>query len=144
MTVITVNSAKGRLSLERRRKLAETLTDAVLVPELGEFAAPARVGFQVHFVERDHDMMAIAGRLLADAEQDPDVMLIDVAFMDGDWRQEARAEVIERTLAAKTEACGLDEPSPVWWVNFRVNDEGSWGSRGGVLRSAPPRQRRFH
>ncbi|MGI5142504.1 MULTISPECIES: tautomerase family protein [unclassified Streptomyces] len=133
MTVITVNSAKGRLSLEQRRKLAETLTDAVLVPEVGRFAQPARVGFQVHFVEREHDMLAIGGRLLTDAEQDPDVMLIDVAVMDGDWRQEVRAEVIERTLAAMTEACGVDEPSPAWWVNFRVIDEGSWGSRGGVL-----------
>ncbi|MGW2935466.1 tautomerase enzyme [Streptomyces sp. NPDC001156] len=91
------------MSLEQRWRLAETLTDAVLVPEVGRFAPPAGVGFQVHFV------------------------------MGGDWRQEVRAEVLERTLAAMTEACGVDESSPAWWVNFRVIDEGSWGSRGGVL-----------
>ncbi|WP_240436353.1 tautomerase family protein [Streptomyces sporangiiformans] len=63
MTVITVNTSKGCLSLEQRRKLAETLTDAVLVPEVGQFAPPTRVGFQVHFVEHEPDMMAICARL---------------------------------------------------------------------------------
>ncbi|GGU11898.1 tautomerase family protein [Streptomyces coeruleorubidus] len=133
MTIITVNTSKGRLSQEQRRKLAETLTDAVLVPEVGQFAPVARVGFQVHFTEREADMMAIGGRLLADTGPDADVMVIDVTVMDGDWRQEVRAEVIERVLAAMADACGLPEPSPAWWVTFRVIDEGSWGSRGGVL-----------
>ncbi|MFD9653441.1 tautomerase family protein [Streptomyces mirabilis] len=133
MTVITVNTPKGRLSLEERRALAETLTDAVLVPEVGRFAPAARVGFQVHFVEHEPDMMAIGGRLLADTGPGLDVMVIDVAVMDGDWRREVRAEVIERVLAALAEACGLPEPSPAWWVNFRIIDEGSWGSSGGVL-----------
>jgi hypothetical protein len=32
-----------------------------------------------------------------------------------------------------TEACRLAEPSPAWWVNFRVIDDGSWASSGGVL-----------
>ncbi|GAA3838001.1 hypothetical protein GCM10022403_083130 [Streptomyces coacervatus] len=73
---------------------------------VGRFAPAARVGFQVHFVERAPDMTTIGGRLLADAAQGLDVMVIDVAVMDGDWRREVRAEVI---------------------------DEGSWGSGGGVL-----------
>jgi phenylpyruvate tautomerase PptA (4-oxalocrotonate tautomerase family) len=133
VTVINVNTPTGRLTLEQRRTLAETLTDAVLVPEVGRFAPPARVGFQVHFTEREPDMMAIGGRLLADAGQGADVMVIDVAVMDGDWRREVRAEVIERLLAALADACGLSEPSPAWWVNFRVVEEGSWGSSGGVL-----------
>ncbi|MEV4682971.1 tautomerase family protein [Streptomyces kurssanovii] len=133
MTIITVNTPTGRLSQEQRRKLAETLTDAVLVPEVGQFAPPARVGFQVHFVEREPDMMAIGGRLLADIGPDADVMVIDVAVMDGDWRQEVRTAVIERVLSALADACGLPQASPTWWVNFRVIDEGSWGSSGGVL-----------
>ncbi|WP_055690390.1 tautomerase family protein [Streptomyces prasinus] len=133
MTVITVNSSKGRLSPEQRRRLAETLTDAVLVPEVGQFAPAARVGFQVHFTEREPEMTAIGGRLLADAGPGADAMVIDVTVMDGDWRQEVRAEVIERVLAAMADACGVSEPSPAWWVTFRVIDEGSWGSRGGVL-----------
>ena len=133
MTVITVNTATGRLTRDQRSRLAETLTDAVLVPEVGQFAPAARVGFQVHFVEREPDMMAIGGRLLVEAGSELDVMVIDVAVMDADWRLEVRGEVIERVLAAMAEACGVAEPSPSWWVNFRVIDEGSWGSRGGVL-----------
>jgi phenylpyruvate tautomerase PptA (4-oxalocrotonate tautomerase family) len=133
VTVITVNTAKGRLSPEQRRTLAETLTDAVLVPEVGQFAPAARPGFQVHFVEREADMMAIGGRLVADAGPEVDVMMIDVAVMDGDWRQEVRTEVIERVLAAMAAACGVEKPLPTWWVNFRTIDEGSWGSSGGVL-----------
>lgn len=133
MTVITVNTPAGRLSLQQRRTLARTLTDAVLVPEVGRLEPAARVGFQVHFVEREPDMMAIGGALLADAPQPADVMVIDVAVMDADWNRQVRATVIERVLAAMTEACGLDTPSPAWWVTFRVIDEGSWGSRGGVL-----------
>ena len=133
MTVITVKAPKDRLNLEQRRTLARTLTDAVLLPEVGQFAAAARVGFQVHFAEYEPDMMAIGGILLTDAGPDPDVMVIDVAVMDGDWRHEVRAEVIERILAALAEATGAGAPSPTWWVNFRVIDEGSWGSSGGVL-----------
>ena len=133
MTVITVNTTTDRLSREQRRVLAETLTDAVLVPEVGQFAPAARAGFQVHFVEREPDMMAIGGRLLADAGPELDVMVIDVAVMDADWRQDVRAQVIERVLAAMADACGLDRPAPGWWVNFRVIDEGSWGASGGVL-----------
>ncbi|GKQ36113.1 tautomerase enzyme [Streptomyces sp. A012304] len=137
MTIITVNAPQGRLSLEQRRELAGTLTDAVLVPEVGQHAPAARVGFQVHFVERARDMMAIGGRLLADAGQELDVMVIDVAVMDAAWRPDVRAEVIERVLAALAAACGLEKPSPTWWVNFRVIDEGSWGASGGVLSVLP-------
>ncbi|AZQ36590.1 tautomerase enzyme [Streptomyces cyaneochromogenes] len=133
MTIITVNAPKGRLSLEQRRELAETLTDAVLVPEVGRFASAARVGLQVHFVEREPDMMAIGGRLLVDAGPELDVMVVDVTVMDAAWQPEVRAEVIERVLAALAAACGMDRPSPTWWVTFRVIDEGSWGSSGGVL-----------
>lgn len=131
MTIITVTTRAGRLTRDQRRTLAETLTDAVLVPEIGQFAVAARAGFQVHFAEREPDMMAIGGRLVADTEAD--VMVIDVAVMDGDWRQEVRTAVIERVLAALADACGLAQPSPAWWVNFRVIDEGSWGAGGGVL-----------
>ncbi|MFF4506698.1 tautomerase enzyme [Streptomyces sp. NPDC001401] len=127
------SARRGRLSLEWRRTPAETRTDAVLVPEVGRFAPTARGGFQVHFVERAADMMTIGGRLLVDAGQGPDVMVIDVAVMDGDCRRKVRAEVIERILAAAAEACGLPEPSPTWWVTFRVIDDGSWGSGGRVL-----------
>ncbi|MFI6369455.1 4-oxalocrotonate tautomerase family protein [Streptomyces sp. NPDC050546] len=137
MTIITVNAPKGRLSLEQRRELAETLTDAVLVPEVGQPAPAARAGFQVHFVERERDMMAVGGRLLADAEQELDVMVIDLAVMDAAWQREVRAEVIERVLAALAVACGLEKPAPAWWVNFRVIEEGGWGSSGGVLSILP-------
>ena len=44
-----------------------------------------------------------------------------------------RARVIDNVLAAMASACGQTAPSPAWWVTFRVVDEGSWGSRGGVL-----------
>ncbi|WP_369171469.1 4-oxalocrotonate tautomerase family protein [Streptomyces sp. R28] len=137
MTIITVNAPKGRLSLDQRRELAETLTDAVLVPEVGQFAPAARVGFQVYFAERERDMMAVGGRLLVDAGSELDVMVIDLAVMDAAWQPDVRAEVIERVLAALAAACGMEEPSPAWWVNFRVIDEGSWGSSGGVLSVLP-------
>lgn len=133
MTVITVNTANGRLSREHRQTLARTLTDAVLVPEIGQHEPAARAGFQVHFVEHDPDMMAIGGLLLAEMPEPADVMLIDVAVMDADWNRDVRAEVINRVLAAMTEACGLREPRPTWWVTFRVIEEGSWGAGGAVL-----------
>ncbi|WP_210581498.1 tautomerase enzyme [Streptomyces sp. GESEQ-4] len=137
MTIITVNAPRGRLGLEQRRELAETLTDAVLVPEVGQPAPAARVGFQVHFVERERDMMAIGGRLLSDTDQELDVMVIDIAVMDAAWQPDVRGQVIERVLAALAAAFGLEKPSPTWWVNFRVIDEGSWGSSGGVLSVLP-------
>ncbi|MFG3515680.1 tautomerase family protein [Streptomyces bobili] len=137
MTIVTVNAPTGRLGLEQRRELAETLTDAVLVPEVGQPAPAARAGFQVHFAERRRDMMAIGGRLLSDAGQELDVMVIDIAVMDAAWQPDVRAQVIERVLAALAAACGLEKPSPTWWVNFRVIDEGSWGSSGGVLSVLP-------
>ncbi|KQV64103.1 hypothetical protein [Caulobacter sp. Root343] len=131
MTIVTVTAPKGRLDLDQRRRLAETLTDAVLVPEVGQPAPPARVGFQVRFVELEPDAMAIGGKLLVD--QPVDVMSIDVAVMDAAWPQPVREQVIRNILASMAEACGLSAPAPAWWVMFRVIDEGSWGSRGGVL-----------
>ena len=133
MTVITVNAPDGRLSVEQRRTLARTLTDAVLVPEVGQDEPAARIGFQVHFVERDLDQVAIGGILLADLPEPPDLMMIDVAVMDAAWDRATRADVIQRLLAALTEACGTDQPSPAWWVNFRVIDDGNWASSGTVL-----------
>ncbi|CDR01369.1 tautomerase enzyme [Streptomyces iranensis] len=103
------------------------------MPEVGQSAPHARVGFQVYFVEREPDMTAIGGRFLADIGPEADVMVIDVAVMDEDWRQEIRTQVIERALATLADACGLAEPSPTWWVNFRVIEEGGRGSSGGVL-----------
>ncbi|MEU9367537.1 hypothetical protein AB0D78_24510 [Streptomyces avermitilis] len=84
------------------------------MPEVGRFAPAARPGFQVHFVDRELDIMATGGRLPADSGAGLDVTVIDVAVMDGDRRREVRAEVVERVLAAMTEACGLPEPSPAW------------------------------
>ena len=133
MTIISVYAPRNRLSVPQRRQLAMTLTDAVLVPEIGQLAPPARVGFQVHFRELALDEMAIGGVLLCDQDPVPDVMVLDIAVMDGDWRDEVRRQVIERTLRAMADACGLEKPAPAWWANFRVIDEGSWGSRGGVL-----------
>lgn len=131
MTVITVRTPADRFDGVQRRKLAETLTDAVLVPEVGQFTSAARAGFQVHFIEMAPDMVAIGGVLLSDQKSDP--MLVDIAVMEGHWPQAARTEVINRIFIALTEASGLPKPSAAWWVNFRVIEEGSWGSRGRVL-----------
>lgn len=131
MTVITVTAPVGRLGAEQRTILAETLTDAVLVPEIGQHVPLARIGFQVHFVDLPSTHMAIGGKLVS--ENGADIMAVDVAVMDGDWRREVRAEVIGRVLAALACACGMEKPADAWWVNFRVIEEGSWGSRGGVL-----------
>lgn len=133
MTIITVTTPANRLSPEQRRELAESLTDAVLVPEVGQHAPPARIGFQVHFVERATDSMAIGGRLLSHQPPTPDVATIDICVMDAAWPKPVRKQVIENVLAAIARACGQAQPSPGWWVTFRVIDDGSWGSRGSVL-----------
>lgn len=136
MTVITVAALEGRLSLAQRRVLAATLTDAVLVPEVGQAAPSARVGFQVHFVERSRGHIAIGGALVEDLPLDPmviDPMLIDIAVMEAAWPREVRARVIANVYEALAAALEVAAPSPAWWVNFRVIEEGSWGSRGGPL-----------
>jgi len=48
MTFIHVMSA-GAAYFDQRRVLAKTLTDAVLVPEVGQLTPEARRGYQVHF-----------------------------------------------------------------------------------------------
>ena len=133
MTIITVTAPRGRLDVARRRRLAESLTDAVLVPEVGQPAPAARAGFQVSFIELEPDAMVIGGRLLCDLPNAVDAMSIDVAVMDAAWPQPVRTRVLANLLSAMAEARGLTAPSPTWWVTFRVIDEGSWGSRGGVL-----------
>ena len=47
MTFIHVMTPQGRLNVEQRRKFAMTLTDAVLVPEVGKLSPEARRGYQV-------------------------------------------------------------------------------------------------
>jgi phenylpyruvate tautomerase PptA (4-oxalocrotonate tautomerase family) len=131
MTVITVTALEGRLALDQRRELARTLTDAVLVPEVGQAAEAARAGFQVHFLAMAADQMAIGGLLAGDSGADP--MRTDIAVMDSHWPQHVRTRVIANVFAALAEATNNTEPSPAWWVNFRVIDEGSWGSNGRTL-----------
>jgi len=131
MTIITVRAAEGRISAQQRARLAESLTDAVLVPEIGQFVAAARAGFQVHFPELAADCMAIGGKLVS--ESGADVITIDVAVMDGDWPPTVRKDVISNILAALVSALDANAPSTSWWVTFRIIDEGSWGARGDVL-----------
>ncbi|MGO4898275.1 tautomerase enzyme [Bacillus sp. GM2] len=132
MTIISVNYSENRFTLEHRRLLAESLTDAVLVPEVGQFCPPAREGFQVHFTERPTDKMAIGGKLLSDIP-DHDVIVINLLVMEGDWPKKVRKQVIENILASLTKVLAVPEPSPSWWVTFQVIEEGSWGSRSSVL-----------
>ena len=61
----------------------------------------------------------------------------DLAGRVAAWQPEVGARVRERSLAAMAAACGLEEPAPAWWVNFRVIDEGGWGSSGGVQSILP-------
>ena len=131
MTIITVTAPEKRLSVAQRRQLAKTLTDAVLEPEVGQPAPAARVGFQVHFRELPADCMAIGGELLSD--QPRDIMTVNIAVMDAAWPADVRERVIRGVLARLAEACEVPKPSPNWWVTFQVIDEGSWGSRGGVV-----------
>jgi phenylpyruvate tautomerase PptA (4-oxalocrotonate tautomerase family) len=133
MTVIRVTTPEGRLSEAQRRVLAVTLTDAVLEPEVGQMAPAARVGFQVHFREARPDQIAIGGKLLADQTPVPDVMTVEIVVMNAAWPAELRRRAIENVLRALAEACGVPTPLPTWWVQFQVIDEGSWGSRAGVL-----------
>ena len=111
MTIITVTTRQNRLSLAQRRVLAETLTDAVLEPEVGQPAPAARVGFQVHFRELAADSMAIGGKLLSDQERPRDIMTVTIAVMDAAWPAQLRAQVIRNVLARLAEACGLPKPS---------------------------------
>jgi len=133
MTIVTVTTPTRRLTLEQRRELSSTLTDAVLVPEVGQKIPAARAGFQVRFIELAADAMAIGGVLLADQPESVDAMSIDVAVMDAAWPRDVRARVISNVLGAMAKACGLEVAPSGWWVTFHVIEEGSWGSRGGVL-----------
>ena len=60
-------------------------------------------------------------------------MAIQVTVMDADLPPQVRKQVIEGLLTSIAQACGMEKPSPAWWVTFQVVDEGSWGSRGSVL-----------
>src|SRR3569833_4290210 len=118
LTIITVTAPAGRLGSVQRRRLAESLTDAVLEPEIGQHAPAARMGFQVHFHDLPADCMAIGGRLLSDQETPRDVMTVNIAVMNAAWPAELRAEVIRDVLARLADACGMQAPAPTWWVNF--------------------------
>lgn len=131
MTSITVTYPEGRIDLTQRRLLAQTLTDAVLTIECGQMLEAARVGFQVHFRALPRDCMAIGGRLLVDGAAD--ILLLDVAVMDAAWTRQDRERVIDALFAALAHGLGVEQPSPAWWIQFRVIEEGSWGSRGGAL-----------
>src|SRR3979411_3315816 len=118
MTFIHVMTPQGRLTADQRRVLAKTLTDAVLVPEVGKLTPEARRGYQVHFAERPLDMVAHGGELLSDKPSC--VMVLYVVAMDGCWPREARATVIRTIHAALADACGMKTPLPGWWINFRI------------------------
>jgi phenylpyruvate tautomerase PptA (4-oxalocrotonate tautomerase family) len=131
MTSIILHHPEGRVDLQQRRVLAQTLTDAVLTIECGQMLEAARVGFQVHFRSLPMDCMGIGGRLIVDMPVD--ILLLDVAVMDAAWTRQDRAMVINGLFAALAHGLGVEHPSPTWWIQFRIIEEGSWGSRGGAL-----------
>ncbi|PWR24153.1 tautomerase family protein [Zavarzinia aquatilis] len=133
MTIIRVTAPDARLTAGDRARLAEVLTDAVLVPEVGQKVAAARVGFQVQFTELPRDHMAIGGKLLSAYPIPLDVITFEIKVMAAAWPAEVRREVIRNILNGAAEVLGLPEPPPTWWVTFQIIDEGSWGSRGDVL-----------
>src|SRR5947209_17515021 len=65
MTVIYVMTPQGRLNADQRRLLAKTLTDAVLVPEVGKLAPEARRRYQLHLADRPLDIIAHCCQLLS-------------------------------------------------------------------------------
>ena len=104
MTFIHVMTPQGRINAAQRRVLAKTLTDAVLVPEVGRLAPEARRGYQVHFLERPLDMIAHGGELLSDNPSD--VMVLDVVVMDCCWTRRDREAAIRNIFAALAGALG--------------------------------------
>jgi phenylpyruvate tautomerase PptA (4-oxalocrotonate tautomerase family) len=141
MTFIHVMTPQGRLTADQRRVLAKTLTDAVLVPEVGKLTPEARRGYQVHFAERPLDMVAHGGELLSDKPSD--VMLLDVVVMDRCWTREDRATVIRNIHSALAEACGMKAPSPGWWINFRIIERQLGLARRRAVVPRPARTRRI-
>lgn len=133
MTIINVNTLEGRFTIDEKRMLAEKLTDAVMIPEIGQFVAAARVGFQVTFTEFKSENMVVSGKLLSDLDPMPDNINVHVLVMDGDWTVPVRQAVIENIAKALAEVSGLSEPLNSWKSTFQVIDEGSFGTGSGVL-----------
>lgn len=133
MTMINVNTLKGRFKLEERQLLAQKLTDAVLVPEIGHFVEGARIGFQVIFTEHDPDYMAVSGKLLSDLSPIPDNINVNILVMDGAWTKDVRSKVLSNIANALATVSGIPEPLNSWKVTLQVIDEGSWGTGKGVL-----------
>ena len=133
MTMIRVDTLKGRFHLEERKLLAQKLTDAVLIPEIGHFVEEARIGFQVVFTEYDPEYMAVSGKLLSDLQPVPDNINVNILVMDGAWSKEVRATVLENIANALAEVSGGPEPLNSWKVTLQIIDEGSWGTGKGVL-----------
>lgn len=133
MTIINVNTLEGRFTIDEKRMLAEKLTDAVMIPEIGQFVAAARVGFQVTFTEFKSENMVVSGKLLSDLDPMPDNINVHVLVMDGDWTVPVRQAVIENIAKALAEVSGLPEPLNSWKSTFQVIDEGSFGTGAGVL-----------
>lgn len=133
MTVITVRHPDGLFTREQRRELSMSLTDAVLIVECGKVTSFARFGFQVHFQPFGRDHAAIGGVLADEHPGTVDPVIIDIAVMDAGWSREARGQVIRNVFNALCVALGVDTAPPTWWINFRVIDDGSWGSSGDVL-----------
>jgi hypothetical protein len=125
MTFIHVMTPQGRFNAGERRILAKSLTDAVLMPEVGRPVPEVPGPFPRTAARHDRAWRRTAQR---QAERRHGVVVMDCC-----WTREDREAVIRNVFAALTEALGMKAPSPGWWINFRIIEEGCWGSRGGVL-----------
>lgn len=133
MTIINVNTLEGRFSIEEKSLLAEKLTDAVMIPEIGQFVPEARIEFQVIFSEFKPENMAVSGKLLSDISPVPDNINVHILVMDGAWTKTVRKSVIENIANALADVSGIDKPLNSWKSTFQVIDEGSFGTGPGVL-----------
>lgn len=151
MPLLRITHTKGAFTTDQKKALAERLTHAILVGEIGvdnEFGRPvANVIFQAVDPETD---WFIGGKIEASPPKGGRFML-DVIFPQGSSTQKDKTEMHRAINAAISEVLDVDGTFPNRagdWVLIQEITNGNWGISGvtmtspkiaEVVRTAPQR-----
>lgn len=136
MPLVRLTHPHGALTMERKRRLAASLTEIVLDAEVDAVTDAGRMVTVVQFIEAAADDWAVGGVLRAEADDRPDHFVVDVIVLEGLLEGDRRADVHRRVTAAFQEAFG-DAASPLLplrvWVLIHEVREGGWGAAGRTV-----------
>lgn len=138
MPLLRITHTKGAFSTEQKRELAEQLTHAILVAEIGADTEHGRPVANVIFQAVDPETDWFIGGQLESSPPKGGRFMLDVVFPEGSSSQHDKSELHRAINDSICNVLGVDGTFPNRagdWVLIHEITNGNWGISGSTMGS---------